>query len=51
MYNLVLLTAILIEMFIVPLEKDVKGGMLKGIDIKKLVVLIIADITTFTTTG
>lgn len=51
MYNLVLLTAILIEMFIVPLEKNIKGGILKGIDIKKLAVLVIADITTFTTTG
>lgn len=51
MYNLVLLTAILIEVFIVPLEKNVKGGLLKGIDLRKLAILVIADITTFTTTG
>lgn len=51
MYNLVLLLAITVEMFISPLEKEEDEGFFSGVDIKKLIILVFADITTFTTTG
>lgn len=52
MYNLVLLIAVAIELFINPLcEKANKSHILGGVNLKRLIILVVADITTFTTTG
>lgn len=52
MYNLILLIAVAIELFINPLfEKADKSHILGGANLKRIIILVVADITTFTTTG
>lgn len=51
MYNLVLQIAICIEAFIGPLNDRKQKYIWNGIDLRKMFILIITDITTFTITG
>lgn len=51
MYNLVLVIAVCIEVFIAPLKKKTGKYLREGIDLRKIVILVIADISTFTVTG
>lgn len=51
MYNLILLLAICIELFVVPIYENQSNNKLKDINFMKLGILISTDLTTFTTTG
>lgn len=51
MYNLVLLIAICIEVFIAPLDPKKGKFIWNGMDLRKILILVITDITTFTITG
>lgn len=51
MYNLVLIIAICIETFIAPLNRKKGKYIWKGMDLRKIAILIVADISTFTITG
>ena len=51
MYNLVLIIAICIEVFIAPIQEKKGKFIWNGMDMRKLIILIITDITTFTITG
>lgn len=51
MYNLVLIIAVCIEAFIAPLNRKKGKYIWNGMDLRKIVILVIADISTFTITG
>lgn len=51
MYNLVLIIAVCIEAFVAPLDRKSGKYIWNGMDLRKIVVLVIADISTFTITG
>lgn len=51
MYNLVLQIAICIEAFIAPLNDRNQKYIWNGMDLRKMFILIVTDITTFTITG
>lgn len=51
MYNVVLIIALSIEMFVEPIINGKNKSFWDGIDIKKMMVLVLADISTFTVTG
>lgn len=51
MYNLVLLIAICIEAFIAPLNLQKGKFIWNGMNLRKILILVITDITTFTITG
>lgn len=51
MYNLVLIIAVCIEAFIVPLTSKTGKYIWNGMDLRKIAIFVIADISTFTITG
>lgn len=51
MYNLVLIIAICIETFIAPLNQKKGKYIWNGMDLRKIAILIVTDISTFTITG
>lgn len=51
MFNLIILIALCVEVFLSPFESQNRNGCINGMNIKKVVILVLADISTFTITG